>query len=133
MSILVGYVPTPAGEAAATEAVAEAKRRAEPLLVVNSVREGALVDKSAAAPEDLDRVRSLAAEAGVDLTVLDSTHRDDLAEELLELAIRHEVSVIVIGLRQRTQVGKFIMGSHAQRILLQADRPVLAVKASTRG
>jgi|SRR6185312_10906699 len=132
MSILVGYVPTPAGEAAAAEGVAEAKRRGEPLLVVNSVREGALVDKATAAPQDLDRIRSLAADSDVELTVLDSTHRDDLAEELLELASRHDVSVIVIGLRQRTQVGKFIMGSHAQRILLQADRPVLAVKAPAR-
>jgi nucleotide-binding universal stress UspA family protein len=41
--------------------------------------------------------------------------------------------LIVIGLRHRTQVGKFILGSHAQRILMQADRPVLAVKADGGG
>jgi nucleotide-binding universal stress UspA family protein len=29
-------------------------------------------------------------------------------------------------------VGKFILGSHSQRILLQADRPVLAVKAGEK-
>ena len=42
-------------------------------------------------------------------------------------------SSIVIGLRHRSQVGKFIIGSHAQRILIQADRPVLSVKAVGAG
>jgi nucleotide-binding universal stress UspA family protein len=129
MSILVGYVPTPVGEAAVQAAIGEAKLRGEDLLVVNSPREGALVDKSVASQADLQRVVGGAEQAGVSVTVLQPTHRDDLAEEILELAQQHEASLIVIGLRQRSQVGKFIMGSHAQRILLQADRPVLAVKA----
>lgn len=130
MSVLVGYVPTPVGEAALTAGFAEARLRGEELLVVNSVREGALVDKGTASPEDLARIRSRALESGVQLTLLDSTYRDDLAGEVLDLAEQHDVSLIVLGLRQRSQVGKFIMGSHAQRILLQADRPVLAVKAA---
>ena len=37
--------------------------------------------------------------------------------------------LIVIGLRHRTAVGKLLMGSVAQRILLDARCPVLAVKA----
>ena len=54
------------------------------------------------------------------------SYRHDLADEFLDLAREVNASLIVIGLRHRTQVGKFIMGSHAQRILFQADRPVLA-------
>ncbi|MGM0928189.1 MAG: universal stress protein [Actinomycetota bacterium] len=130
MSILVGYVPTPVGEAAVAAGIAEAKLRNEELLIVNSTREGALVDKTVASENDILRLKSAADAAGVTTEVLRPTHRDDLAEEILDLAREREVSLIVIGLRQRSQVGKFIMGSHAQRILLQADRPVLAVKAA---
>lgn len=132
MSIMVGYVPTPVGEAAVAAAITEAKLRDEELLIVNSVREGSRVDKSVASDEDLQRLTTAADDAGITSRVLRPSHRDDLADEILELAVEHDVSLIVIGLRQRTQVGKFIMGSHAQRILLQADRPVLAVKPAER-
>lgn len=132
MSIMVGYVPTPVGEAAVASAITEAQLRKEELLIVNSVREGSRVDKSVASDEDLQRLQKTADDAGITSRVLRPSHRDDLAEEILELAVEHDVSLIVIGLRQRTQVGKFIMGSHAQRILLQADRPVLAVKPAER-
>lgn len=132
MSIMVGYVPTPVGEAAVAAAITEAKLRDEELLIVNSVREGSRVDKSVASDEDLSRLQKSADDAGITARVLRPSHRDDLADEILELAVEHDVSLIVIGLRQRTQVGKFIMGSHAQRILLQADRPVLAVKPDGR-
>jgi nucleotide-binding universal stress UspA family protein len=128
MSILVGYVPTPVGEAAMAAAIREATLRDVELLIVNSQREGVLADPSVASDSDIERVTDAAQDAGVNTTVLRPTHRDDLTDAILDLAQEHDVDLIVIGLRRRTQVGKFIMGSHAQRILLQADRPVLAVK-----
>lgn len=131
MSIIVGYVPTPVGKAALAAAIAEAKLRNEELLIVNSSREGALVDKNTASMDDWNEVDAAVAAAGIESQIIESTYRDDLTEEFLRIASEQDVSLIVIGLRHRTQVGKFIMGSHAQRILLQADRPVLAVKASS--
>ena len=61
------------------------------------------------------------------------SHRHDLADEFLDLARDVNAALIVIGLRHRTQVGKFITGSHALRILIQADRPVRAVNADGAG
>jgi nucleotide-binding universal stress UspA family protein len=50
------------------------------------------------------------------------------AEDLINIAEACDADLIVIGLRRRTPVGKLILGSNAQRILLDAPCPVLAVK-----
>jgi nucleotide-binding universal stress UspA family protein len=51
------------------------------------------------------------------------------AEDLVAVAVESEADLIVIGLRRRSPVGKLILGSNAQRILLDAPCAVLAVKA----
>ena len=48
---------------------------------------------------------------------------------VVDLAAETNAELIVIGVRRRTPVGKLILGSQAQRILLDAECPVLAVKA----
>ena len=53
----------------------------------------------------------------------------DASEEIVEAADRVQASLIVIGMRRRTPTGKLITGSQAQRVLLDAHCPVLAVKA----
>ena len=54
MTIVVGYVPTPEGEAALTAAISEAQLREEPLHIVNSSRGDSLVDKRYASEDTLD-------------------------------------------------------------------------------
>ncbi len=41
--------------------------------------------------------------------------------------------LLVIGLKRRSAVGKLLMGSAAQRILLDVECPVLGVKGPPRG
>ena len=129
MTVLVGFVPNPLGEAALTAAVAEARRRGERLLVVNMSRDDVLVDARRAGEEQLERVRRDLEELALEFEVRQIEEGGDAAEVLLDVAGREGVSVIVIGLRHRTPVGKLLLGSAAQRILLDADCPVLAVKA----
>jgi nucleotide-binding universal stress UspA family protein len=129
MTVVVAYLPTPEGEAAFDAGVAEALRRQEPLLVVNSPRTGAPITTTLAGEESLAALHRRAEAAGVELAVRQDGHTDDLSEQLLTVADEVDASVLVIGLRHRTAVGKLLMGSNAQRILLQSERPVLAVKA----
>ena len=128
MTVLVGYIPNPLGEATIRAGVEEARRRAEPLVVVNMSRDDGLVDAHRAASDDLARVERDVAELGVEVEVVRIEQGSDPATAIVEAAAEHDASVIVIGLRHRTPVGKLIMGSVAQRILIDAACPVLAVK-----
>ena len=50
------------------------------------------------------------------------------AGEILRAAEEHDSELIVIGLAKRTRVGKALMGSDAQRVLLEASCPVLTAR-----
>ena len=50
-------------------------------------------------------------------------------DDLIVTAEDAAAAFIVIGLRRRSPVGKLLLGSNAQRVLLDASCPVLAVKA----
>ncbi len=128
MTVLVGYIPNPLGEATIRAGVEEARRRAEPLVVVNMSRDDVLVDAHRAASDDLARVERDVAGLGVEVEVVRIEQGSDPATAVVEAAAERGASVIVIGLRHRTPVGKLIMGSVAQRILIDAACPVLAVK-----
>jgi nucleotide-binding universal stress UspA family protein len=129
MTILIGYVPTPEGEAALNAGIAEGKLRNENIVILNSPRKGAPVDPALASAEQVAALLKRAKDAGVAAMIRQPGHTDDLTDEFIDIADEIDASLIVIGLRRRSQVGKFILGSHSQRILLQADRPVLAVKS----
>jgi nucleotide-binding universal stress UspA family protein len=128
VTVLVAYIPRPEGDAAFTAAVEEAGRRRERLVVLNTPRVGAPVSTDVASEAAVADMVQRATAAGVDVEVRQDAHTGDLADEVVRVAEDLDVSVIVIGLRRRSPVGKLIMGSTAQRILLDADRPVLAVK-----
>lgn len=131
MSIIVGYVPTPEGAAALSRAISEARKNQSRLVIVNSSRGDALVDKRYVQAEDLTAVTQRLEKEGIEHLVLQPVRGNDAANEVLEAADEHQAELIVIGLRKRSPVGKLIMGSTAQQILLEASCPVLAVKAGT--
>jgi nucleotide-binding universal stress UspA family protein len=130
-TVVVGYVPKPEGEAALDRAVAEAKLRGSKLVVVNSHRGGSEFDADAStqADREMAAVRRQLDQAGVPFEVRQLVRGLEPAEDLISIAESSDAELIVIGLRRRSPVGKLILGSNAQRILLDAHCPVLAVKA----
>lgn len=131
MSIVVGYVATKEGRAALRAASAEARLRNSRLVVINSNRGGKDLDREEAAryEAELDSVRRTLDDAGVEHEVRQLVRGVEPAEDLVKVAEETSAELIVIGLRRRTPVGKLILGSNAQRILLDAPCAVLAVKA----
>ncbi|MBZ5736948.1 universal stress protein [Nocardioides mangrovi] len=130
-TVVVGYVSKPEGEAALRTAVDEAKLRGSDLVVVSSHRGGSEFDAETAtqADRELADVRRLLDESGVTYEVRQLVRGFEPAEDLISIAEASGAELIVIGLRRRSPVGKLILGSNAQRILLDAHCPVLAVKA----
>ncbi len=130
-NVVVGYVPKPEGQAALTSAISEAKLRGAKVVVVNSHRGGQDFDRAASqqVETEMAEVKSKLDEAGVEHEIRQLVRGFEPAEDLLGIAADVSAELIVIGLRRRSPVGKLILGSNAQRILLDAKCPVLAVKA----
>ena len=115
MTVLVAGTDTAEGQAAYAFALQEAARRGEDLLYF-----GLSGERPASGAAEAAGVRETYEEP-------DSRGKDGVGD-LLDAAERTDPSVIVIGIRQRTPASKFIMGSSAQQIILQANAPVLCVK-----
>jgi len=131
VSVVVGYVPTKEGRAALRRASEESLLRRTKLVVINSSRGGKDFDAGEARrfEAELAAVQEQLDEAGVEHEVRQLVRGNEPAHDLIEVAEEVNADFIVIGLRRRTPVGKLILGSNAQRILLDASCPVLAVKA----
>ena len=114
MTVLVAGTATAEGAAAYRFGIQEATRRGEDLIYF-------VLDGEHTSSDDLGGV-------------LERVERPDersrsAAGDLLDCAEREGVSAIIVGVRRRTAVAKFILGSQAQQIILEASAPVVCVKA----
>ena len=132
VAVVVGYVPTKEGRAALRRAAEESLLRHSRLIVINSSRGGKDFDAEEAVrfESELRTIEGRLDDAGVNHEVRQLVRGNDPSEDLIAVAEEVDAEFIVIGLRRRTPVGKLILGSNAQRILLDASCPVLAVKAA---
>lgn len=78
---------------------------------------------------DAEKVQGKLAQSGVNAEFKQLVRGKDAVEEIELLVESMNVSVLVIGLRKRSAVGKLIMGSVAHDLLMTVNCPVLAVKA----
>lgn len=122
-SVVVAYSPDEYGEAALAAGVEEATRRGVPLVVVNATRGDAYVDPRFADADTIARLRERVGEVEVVQEVV-----PDVGAEVVRVAEERDAALVVVGIRHRSPVGKALMGSVSQRILLDAGCPVLAVK-----
>jgi nucleotide-binding universal stress UspA family protein len=129
MTILVAYAPRPEGQAALEKGLEISERRNEHLIVVNAGPGGDKEDLSVADARDAERVQTLLANSGLNAEFKQFVRGESAVSEIEALVDSLPVSLLVIGLRKRSALGKLILGSVAQDILLSVSCPVLAVKA----
>ena len=129
MTVAVAQSDTARGKAALRSAAAEALLRGEPLAVLRIIPG---VDKPGT--EDPALIEQLATElaefSDLDWKLHTGPEGFDTADALLGLAEQVGASLLVIGSRRRRPIGKALLGSTVQQVLLKSQIPVLVVKAS---
>ena len=130
MTILVAYVPRPEGRAALDKGIEIATRRNERLVVINAGPGGRQEDPNIVNGYEVERVEERLATLPIKAEFRQFVRGKSAIDEIEELVAALQVSVLVIGLRKRSPVGKLLLGSMAQEILMNVDCPVLCVKAS---
>jgi len=129
MTILVAYVPRPKGRAALDKGIEIAKRRQQRLLVVNASPGGSQEDTSLVSGYEVEQVEAMLETQGINAVFKQFVRGRSAVEEINELVEAERIELLVIGLRKRTAVGKLLLGSVAQELLMTVPCPVLCVKA----
>ena len=125
-TILLASVPSATSEAALALAIEEAGRRGARLLVLASERaadprKGQAVSDPRPLPERL-------AETGLETEVKTVSRRDDPADDILDAIDAVRPDLVVLGIRRRTPIGKILLGSTSQRVVMESVVPVVLVK-----
>jgi nucleotide-binding universal stress UspA family protein len=95
--------------------------------VINSTSGDSYADPAFAQPAQAREVQARLSTSGVAFE-LSQPVGVDAAAELLSAMDRPQAELLVIGIKHRNPVGKLLLGSVAQQVLLECPKPVLAVK-----
>jgi nucleotide-binding universal stress UspA family protein len=130
MSVIVGYLSSPRGKKALELGISEARLRGTSLVVVHSLHGAGKDDDEdmIASDRELDALEASLRDLGLEYSIHNYVRGNDPAQDLIQAAEELDGELIVIGLRQRTSAGKFLLGSNAHDILMSAPCPVLTTR-----
>ena len=77
---------------------------------------------------DMEEVKGLLESGGFSCETHLTVRNMMPGEHLVEFAEENEIDEIIVGVRRKSKVGKLIMGSTAQHVILNAPCPVVSVK-----
>ncbi len=131
-TIVVPAVDSLAGRKAVELAAREAEPDGQVILVGTAVVGDHLTDNVEAIKAFLSRIEKELADEGV-VCRSEWTVGESLGEATLRIANEEGADLIITSLRRRSPVGKAILGSFEQEVLLGAACPVLCVPAVIDG
>lgn len=131
MRIVAGFLRSDEGRAALDRAIEETRLRDGELLVVHSMKGGERDEERQVLTyrEEFEQLETRLKSEDITYRLVEYARGNSPSEDLLQVAKDENAGLLVIGIRRRSPVGKLVLGSNAQDILLQADCAVLAVKA----
>lgn len=131
MSIVVGYIDTPEGNAALDRAIEEVRLRGGKLVVIHSMMGGSHeeAEEYISSAEAIEDVHQRLHDAAVEHCTHEYVRGHTPAEDIMQAVDDHDAEMIVIGIRRRSTTGKVLLGSNALEILHDTKVPVLCVKA----
>ena len=130
MKILVGYDGTNSAKEALNLAKSHAKAFGASVEVVTSLQKGTESERKIIeqAERGLEYAKSLFEQDGIGCTTHLLIRGLSAGEDLVEFANENKIDQIIVGVKRRSKVGKLLMGSTAQYVILQAGCPVVTVK-----
>ncbi|RLI88990.1 MAG: universal stress protein [Archaeoglobales archaeon] len=128
--ILVGLDGSNASFAALDFAIEEAKIRKTKVVAIHSLYGGDRTKSEdvAKGEEILEEARRRGEKAGVEVETHLLVRGNEPGYDIISYADEINASLIVVGVRRRSAVGKLILGSVAQYVILNAKQPVVSVK-----
>ena len=130
MKILIGYDGTNSAKEALNLAKSHAKVFGASVEVVTSMQKGTESERKVIerAERGLEYAKSLFEKDGIACNTHLLIRGLSAGEDLVEFANENQIDQIVVGVKRRSKVGKLLMGSTAQYVILQAECPVITVK-----
>ena len=129
---LAHQASSPIGRVALRQAAHEAQLRSTDLAVIHVVDSVDLDITEAHRAGLADEVEKVLADCGMDevpwRVELAVGTNQEIAGAVLAFADNLQAELLVIGARRRSPVGKFLLGSVTQTIILDAEMPVVVVK-----
>ena len=130
MKLLVGYDGSNSAKEALNLAKIHAKAFGASVAVVTSMEKGTEGQREdiSQAEKGLEWAKSLFEENEIDCDTHLLIRGLSPGEDIVEFAKENQVDEIVVGVKRRSKVGKLLMGSTAQYVILQAPCPVVSVR-----
>ena len=130
MKILVGYDGTNAAKEALSLAREHAKAFGGTVNVVTSMEKGTenQRDEIDQAERGLEWAKSVFVEHDISCQTHLLIRGLAPGEDIVQFASENEINEIIVGVKRRSKVGKLLMGSTAQYVILNAACPVVSVK-----
>jgi len=128
MKILVAYD----GSDMAKEALALAQKRAKStdgkIYVLHSLVTDLPQKRHKQDEREMEEVKDLLERGGFSSETHLTVRNMMPGEHLVEFAEENEIDEIIVGIRMKSKVGKLLLGSTAQHVILNAPCPVVSVK-----